>query len=279
MPISDSINLADGEPFAVGISTMKAYFDRPARIAGGIFMICRSGTARMTVNMRDFDISEGSGIDLLPDSIVMLQSAGDDFTVEYFVYSRELYEEATFRIDHSFLQFLSDNVVYRHTPKTLQSMDLWMRQQAAMYADREHMFRYTITRNRLQNVFLDIYDHVKREKRIYEDEAPNRQAALFRIYMALVHENFRSQHNVAFYAERMCITTRYLSAIVRNISGSSPKGIIDRIIMLELKCLLRTTNMSIQEISVALHFPDQSYMGRYFRKHTGISPSEYRLRK
>lgn len=275
----DNIRLGDGEQFAVGKSTMKAYFDRPARIAGGIFMICRSGRARMTVNMRDFDIREATGIDLLPDSIVMLQSASDDFSVEYFVYSRELFEEATFRIDHSFLKFLSENVVYQHTPKTLQNMNLWMEQQAAMYADREHLFRETITRNRLQNVFLDIYDHVKREKRINEGETPNRQEDLFRKYIALVHENFRMQHNVAFYAERMCITTRYLSAIVRNISGSSPKEIIDRIIMLELKVLLRSTNMSIQEISGALHFPDQSYMGRYFRKHAGVSPSEYRQLK
>ncbi|MDE6858406.1 MAG: helix-turn-helix domain-containing protein, partial [Alistipes sp.] len=192
---------------------------------------------------------------------------------------REMFEEATFRIDHSFIKFLSDNVVYQHTPKTLQGMNLWMEQQSAMYADREHLFRETITRNRLQNVFLDIYDHVKREKRINDGEAPSRQEALFRKYIALVHDNFRTQHNVAFYAERMCITTRYLSAIVRNISGESPKAIIDRIIMLELKVLLRSTNMSIQEISGALHFPDQSYMGRYFRKHTGVSPSEYRQLK
>lgn len=276
---SDTIRLADGELFAVGTSTMKAYFDKPARIAGGIFMICRSGTARMTVNMRDFDIREATGIDLLPDSIVMLQAASDDFTVEYFVYSRGMFEEATFRIDHTFINFLAENIVYQHTPKTLQNMNLWMEQQAAMYADREHMFRETITRNRLQNVFLDIYDHVKREKKIGEGDAPNRQEDLFRKYIALVHDNFRTQHNVAFYAECMCITTRYLSAIVRNISGSSPKEIIDRIIMLELKVLLRSTNMSIQEVSGALHFPDQSYMGRYFRKHAGVSPSEYRQLK
>lgn len=280
MQYSDIILLGPGEKFSVGESSMKAYTDRPERVSGGAIMVCRRGRARFTINMRNFDVVPDTDINLLPDSVVMLSEASDDFLVEYFVYSRELFEEATFRLDHYFFKFLAENAVYRHTDDvSIRGMNVWLERQAALYADRGHIFRDTITRNRLQNVFLDIYDHIKRSHMLGGCDSPNRREELFQRYLSLVRDNFRERHNVSYYAERMCITTRYLSSIVRNASGESPKDIIDRMIMLEMKLLLRSTNMSIQEIAGHLHFPDQSYMGRYFRKHAGESPSEYRTRK
>ena len=67
--------------------------------------------------------------------------------------------------------------------------------------------------------------------------------------------------------------------IVRNIAHSSAKEFIDRSVLLEIKMLLQSTDLSVQEIAYRLHFPDQSYLGRYFKKHTGESPTEYRNTK
>ena len=74
----------------------------------------------------------------------------------------------------------------------------------------------------------------------------------------------------------MFITPRYLSTIVQAVSGETAKNIIDKHVILEIKVLLESTELSIQEIANRLQFPDQSFFGRYFKKHTGISPMNYR---
>ena len=81
---------------------------------------------------------------------------------------------------------------------------------------------------------------------------------------------------MSFYADKLCISTRYLSTIVRSVAHSSAKEFIDRAVILEIKMMLQSTDLSVQEIAYRLRFPDQSYLGRFFKKHTGESPTEYR---
>ena len=80
----------------------------------------------------------------------------------------------------------------------------------------------------------------------------------------------------SFYADELCITTRYLSTVVQRMTGVTPKDIIDTRCIQEIKMLLCTTNDSIQEIAFRLNFPDQSFCARYFKRNTGMSPVEYR---
>ena len=74
----------------------------------------------------------------------------------------------------------------------------------------------------------------------------------------------------------LCISTQYLTDICTAITGKSAKKLIDEFVLLEIKVLLQNTEFPIQEISNRLNFPDQSYLGRYFKRQMGISPSAYR---
>lgn len=66
---------------------------------------------------------------------------------------------------------------------------------------------------------------------------------------------------------------------MRSVAHSSAKEFIDRSVMLEIKMMLQSTDLSVQEIAYRLRFPDQSYLGRFFKKHAGESPTEYRNNK
>ena len=81
-----------------------------------------------------------------------------------------------------------------------------------------------------------------------------------------------------FYAEKLFVTPKHLSAVLKEISGKTAGEWIDHRVILEAKLLLRTTGMNIQEISVALNFSNQSFFGKYFKHLTGLSPREYRNR-
>ena len=96
-------------------------------------------------------------------------------------------------------------------------------------------------------------------------------------FFKLVHENYKSRHNVSFYADLLCVSSKYLAQVVRSFSGRTPKDIIDRRLAVEALFLLTKTEKNIQEISNELCFPDQSYFGRFFKRVFGLSPLNYRM--
>lgn len=149
----------------------------------------------------------------------------------------------------------------------------------AIYRDSENLYREAIAQNLLQIFFLDTYDKVQRYFTEEQINGSNRKEELFKKFINLVHTYCTTQRDVAFYADQLCISTRYLSAITKQVAEDSAKEIIDENLILELKMALQSTGMSLKEIADKYRFPDQSFFGRYFKKHTGMSPKEYRAKK
>ena len=239
MSATNPIITTPEEQFVVGESDFAFFGNYASRCEGGAILYCRKGSADATVNQYCGQVRRNTLILVLPGSLLML------------------------------------------TNRIVEGASTWFQMAAYTYRDRNNVFRNTIIRNRLQNVLLEIYDKLQRYANMQQQtpETTTRQTELFHRFVALVHEHSSQQREVSFYADKLCISTRYLSTIVRNIAHSSAKEFIDRSVLLEIKMLLQSTDLSVQEIAYRLHFPDQSYLGRYFKKHTGESPTEYRNTK
>jgi AraC-like DNA-binding protein len=110
------------------------------------------------------------------------------------------------------------------------------------------------------------------------DNDPTRSSAgnISRTFLQLVKDNFRQERQLKFYSDALCITPRYLSRVVRECTGSSASDWIERYVVLEARALLKSTNMTIQQISDYLNFPSQTFFGKYFKRRAGLSPKEYR---
>lgn len=99
---------------------------------------------------------------------------------------------------------------------------------------------------------------------------------LYNAFLSLVADNYRSAHDVAFYAERLSISTRYLSQITGTVGGLSPKQIIDNYLLQEIEKLLSTTTLTIQEIANSLGFSSQITFAKFYKTKKGISPTAFR---
>lgn len=108
------------------------------------------------------------------------------------------------------------------------------------------------------------------------DECHTRAEEIFTQFILLVERNFRSERRVSWYSQQLCISPKYLSETVKAVSKRTPNEWIDSYVTMELRMLLRNTQKSIKEITQELHFSNQSFLGKYFKEHTGVSPSEYR---
>ena len=110
------------------------------------------------------------------------------------------------------------------------------------------------------------------------DETGRRSIDLYNAFVSLVAEHYREAHDVSFYADKLCITTRYLSQITDNVVSKSPKQIIADYLMSEAKSYLETTRLTIQEITDKLGFSSQALFCKFFKNQANTSPTEYRSR-
>lgn len=125
----------------------------------------------------------------------------------------------------------------------------------------------------------DILNHYLAEHPEMKHAVQNRAEEYFRQFMQLLGEHFKYERSVGFYARKLCVTPKYLTTLIKRVSGKSVSEWIDNYVILEAKTLLRFSDMSIQEVAYALNFPNQSFFGSYFRRLTGMSPSQYKSEK
>lgn len=104
----------------------------------------------------------------------------------------------------------------------------------------------------------------------------DRSSEYFEKLISLLSEHYREERSVEFYAEKMNISSKHLSRVIRGFTGKSVHQWIDEFVALEIKNLLKYSNMSIQQISYTLNFPNPSFMGQYFKRITGLTPGEYK---
>jgi len=104
----------------------------------------------------------------------------------------------------------------------------------------------------------------------------DRNDLLFQRFTILLYQNYQSHRNVAFYADKLCLTPNYLSSIVKVKSSKPALQWITEMVIVDAKQKLQYTNSSIKEIASYFNFPTQSFFGKYFKQYVGMSPKEYR---
>ena len=118
--------------------------------------------------------------------------------------------------------------------------------------------------------------------RLFHQQADNlaatrsREQTIFDRFILLVNQHCREQHQISYYAERLCLTERYLGTIVRQTSGTTAKEWIDRALIARIKVELRHTDKSVARISEEMNFPNPSFFSKYFKRLTQQTPAQYR---
>ena len=112
-----------------------------------------------------------------------------------------------------------------------------------------------------------------------EEVKKQRGDMLFHQFMDEVRRSYTTERQLSFYADKLCITTKYLSRIVKQHSGRQPSEWIRDYVILESKALLRQNELSVQQISDLLNFPNPSFFGKYFKAVVGCSPRQYQLQR
>ena len=140
--------------------------------------------------------------------------------------------------------------------------------------DEHNHFRKDLIKALLLAMFYDLSNIIYRVKA--DGKPRSRAEVIFTQFITLVEKHFREERRVAWYAKQLCITAKYLSETVKAVSRRTPNEWIDDYITLELRVQLKNSTKTIKEIARDLKFPNQSFMGKFFKEHVGVSPLQYR---
>lgn len=138
-----------------------------------------------------------------------------------------------------------------------------------------HHYRRDIAQSLFLTMIYELSDAIW-QMRANNDPCRTRAEKIFTDFIELLERNFVTERRVGWYSQQLCISPKYLSETVKAVSHYTPNEWIDNYVTMELRMRLRNTTKSIKEIAHEMNFSNQSFLGKYFKEHTGKSPSEFR---
>ena len=250
----------------------------PGTIAAYGYTIVLHGWMTMLFNGREVHFTKDDLIIYTPGMMVSVIDISDDYRGICLVADKDFaFESPTMRdaIRAAYLPAveLREPRLTLAEEDNLHLMEL-MRIIRRYLLSADHPFRSECLRTTYGLFLLEL--NAIQERTICNRRFPKRIEELFFDFLRLVPIHFAEHHDVAFYSSGLCITPRYLSQIVRDISGRTVVDHINQMLLMEASYLLQQTSLPIADIAVRLHFSGTASFTRFFTRMKGITPSEYR---
>ena len=255
-------------------------FRFPCRIDAFIIGVGTEGETSVSFNLHEFKLKKDSIFIFTPKNVLQVNSQ-QYFKADVIAISPDFMRRINIDLTNMmplFLKFV-ENPALTLTPEESRSMRGMIAQIERETRGPETHFSFDIVSGLIAATIYkvgDIMYHYLAEHPEGQNNSHNRAEEYFKQFTHLLGEHFREERSVGFYARQLCITPKYLTTLIKRISGQSVSEWIDNYVILEAKTLLKYSTMSIQEIAYYLNFPNQSFFGSYFKRNTGMSPSQYK---
>lgn len=272
-----------GECIAANSASEMEIFRFPSRLNALIIGVGTEGETSLTSNLQEFRLKKDSLFIFSPKHILQVQS-NNRFKAHLIVIAPDFLKRITIdtkRMMPLFLQFGSLPCM-ELTHAESQSLRSFISMVEQELKGSETDFSSEIIGGLIAATIYkvgDILTHYLTEHPEVDSPIHNRAEEYFRQFTELLGEHYKHERSVGFYARQLCITPKYLTTLIKRISGKSVSEWIDNYVILEAKTLLKYSNMSVQEIAYYLNFPNQSFFGSYFKRNAGMSPSQYKAKK
>lgn len=272
-----------GECIAANSASEMEIFRFPSRLNALIIGVGTEGETSLTSNLQEFRLKKDSLFIFSPKHILQVQS-NNRFKAHLIVIAPDFLKRInidTKRMMPLFLQFGSLPCM-ELTHAESQSLRSFISMVEQELKGSETDFSSEIIGGLIAATIYkvgDILTHYLTEHPEVDSLIHNRAEEYFRQFTELLGEHYKHERSVGFYARQLCITPKYLTTLIKRISGKSVSEWIDNYVILEAKTLLKYSNMSVQEIAYYLNFPNQSFFGSYFKRNAGMSPSQYKAKK
>lgn len=267
----------DGETDENRNETMEDFV--PIRLNALVIVLVLKGTSKIEIDYIPYTLGANSFVTIMPTHIIQPVYVSPDFKGRMIVASKSFLQDCfPERRDPSMVHYMQikKNPCAQFEPDEIKHLDRYILQLREKIKLRTHFFQKQVLQNSFMAFFLELADISVGKEDFIAPSALSRKEELFERFLQLLFKNCKEQHSVTFYAEALCITPQYLSLVLKEISGKSANKWIDDALIVEAKIMLKTPKVTVQQVADMLYFSDQSTFGKFFKKHMGISPAQYR---
>ena len=272
--LSNGENICSSEGMLCSFPTS---LKKPFMINGAGLIVCRQGNFTFSLNMKVFSAQAGETVFIPEDSLFQVLSESEDLQLFIFIYQ---------------IEPIRDNI-----GNSVAAMYLYMQLRTEPCyvwntGDEEEVLKYmSLLDNTLHldnNTFNDYEQRLLllgltyRICSIYNRKLMNLKTTvghkheIFIRLIQLIDAHYTEERGVEFYADKLCLSPKYLSALSKSVCGFTVQELIFKSIIRKSISLLKNTQKNIQEIADFFNFPNASYFGTFFKKQTGMSPQQYR---
>lgn len=249
----------------------------PSRMKSLFLALCTSGHAQYTVDTKMHEVSSGDVIIISEEQVVADYMLSQDCKGIALIMSYDFFQNIVSGVHElsALFLFARTHPVFHLDDNQTKALENDIEHIKEKIIDIGHRFRRELVMTMLKALIIDMSNIIYRFQQVGE-AGQTRAEVIFRDFIQTVEKNYRTERRVSWYAQQLCITSKYLSETVRTVSRRTPSDWIDSYVTRELRVMLRNSTMSIKQIADELNFANQSFLGKYFKEHVGMSPSKFR---
>lgn len=253
--------------------------NRPYHPANPALLLLTEGTFAFTENLSEILLKENSVFMIDPKKVYEITSVSPDIDMAFVILSRDFMKRLPLKIDRSkiFVQLRSkDSIQFELDPAVFQQMRSTAELLFSYITQKGISLHQEEIIQHLVSALLYQFAAMMNEREQAQAKAGSRKDEITFSFLRDASEYFFTEREIGFYAGRQNITTRHLSAVLRDVTGQTAGQILSKFLIREAKALLCCTEKSVYEIASDLRFSDQYAFSHFFKKHIAESPMAYR---
>ena len=261
------IELLDNESILTGLRF-------PHKVNKVTQVVIAKGEISCIVDLYSYSLKAPSVAIFLPSQIIESIEVSDDFEGFGMVMTEAFTDSLNLPVSFQERLSFKSNHFYSLNQEGLNAFTNCYAMVKSIMKQEDHPYKEEIVRHLFSAYYygLGYYVHNAQQQK----SVMTGQQEVCERFIALASEHFKEHRDIGFYADKLCMTNKYLSALLKQETGMTALEWIERYVVLYAKGCLSSTTMTIQEISDELDFPSQSVFGKYFKRVEGISPKAYR---
>ena len=272
--LSNGENICSSEGM---LCSFPASLKKPFMINGAGLMVCRQGNFTFSLNMKVFSAQAGETVFIPEDSLFQVLSESEDLQLFIFIYQIEPIRDIignSVATMYLYMQLRTEPCYVWNTGDEEEVL-----KYMSLLDNTLHLDNNTFNDNEQRLLLLGL---TYRICSIYNRKLMNLKTTvghkheIFIRLIQLIDAHYTEERGVEFYADKLCLSPKYLSALSKSVCGFTVQELIFKSIIRKSISLLKNTQKNIQEIADFFNFPNASYFGTFFKKQTGMSPQQYR---
>ncbi|MBQ3633955.1 MAG: AraC family transcriptional regulator [Paludibacteraceae bacterium] len=242
------------------------------------YLIVTHGFIQAQIDGKSVRINAGSSVITLSKQYIMVEQSSDDLECMLYFFTQKVVDSFIVRPTFALFREIQENPVVKLTDFSRQAlMDVFQLMKTTLsHPDADQMLPICIS---LMNIAFRLAAPASMSQLDINSQSKNRDEKLTRLFLYELEANYREHREVAFYADLLCVTPKYLSTCVKSVTGYPANQWINRYVIRDAAQMLVSGNMPVKTVAAELKFGDQLLFGKYFKRQTGMSPTQYKYKK